>query len=280
MDDEKIKNIEVETFASDLAGIVGENQDGVVKKIIEEQEEKEKEKTSPEQKRNTFFLAGSVVLFIFAFATVFLVFLLKEDIFITEIKPQYSSIIFTDQVSFQDITGLKKEEIFQVVSNKVNGTLVKKGGLEAIYLKENETILGLRRFLALVEANLDTSKIDFVNDNFLLGVANEEEKDFFILLKMRSMVDIFATMRSWENKMFLDLHSFFNFVINSENQYLLEKNFEDGVVKNKNARILRNNEGEIVMMYIFAENDSLVITNSEQAAAEIMLRLASSQIKK
>jgi hypothetical protein len=34
------------------------------------------------------------------------------------------------------------------------------------------------------------------------------------------------------------------------------------------------------MMYIFADDDSVIITNTEDAAKEIMLRLAASRVKK
>ena len=58
------------------------------------------------------------------------------------------------------------------------------------------------------------------------------------------------------------------------------KDFEDGIVQNQNARILYDAEKKIVMMYIFADENSVIITGTESAAREIMLRLASSRVKK
>ena len=80
--------------------------------------------------------------------------------------------------------------------------------------------------------------------------------------------------------MFYDLHGYFGIELNTDTNYLLEKNFEDGIIQNRNARILRDNNGKIVMMYIYAENSSLIITDSETAATEIILRLASAQVQK
>ena len=93
--------------------------------------------------------------------------------------------------------------------------------------------------------------------------------------------------------MFSDLHGFFGVDISPETSYLLTKNFEDGIVGNKNARILyrTSEEGEgsapsslptankIVMMYVFADDTSVVIANTDKAAREIMLRLAGSDTK-
>jgi len=80
--------------------------------------------------------------------------------------------------------------------------------------------------------------------------------------------------------MFYDLHGFFGIGITSETNYLLTKNFEDGIVENKNARILYDNEGKIILMYVFADDTSVVITDTQETVHEIMLRLASGQIKK
>jgi hypothetical protein len=273
---------EVETYASDMAGVIGDNQDGIVRKIIEEQEkeEKEKEKVSPERKKNQIFLAVGLVFLILAFIAVFLVFLLRKEILMVEVKPQYVPIIFTDQTKFQEVSGLKKEVLAQLISEEAKSTEVKSGGVEGIYLTENEKVLGWRRFLTLSEAGLDQGKLTFVDDNFLLGVVNENTKDFFILIKMRSVADIFDVLLAWEPKMFSDLHGFFGINLNADTKYLLEKNFEDGIIQNKNARILRDNNGEIVLMYVWAEDDSLIITNSEKAAGELIARLAASRIKK
>ena len=80
--------------------------------------------------------------------------------------------------------------------------------------------------------------------------------------------------------MFYDLHSFFGVPINAGTNYLLTKNFEDGVVENKSARILYDKNGEVVLMYVFADDTSLVITNKTGPVQEVIFRLSSSQLKK
>ncbi|MDO8659322.1 MAG: hypothetical protein Q7K54_01850, partial [Candidatus Parcubacteria bacterium] len=119
-----------------------------------------------------------------------------------------------------------------------------------------------------------------IGDNFLTGVVNGATKTFFILMKVNSMSDVFNPLRIWENKMFTDLHGFFSVDISPETKYLLTKEFTDGIVQNKNARILYDTNNNIVMMYIMADDNSVIITNNENTAREVMLRLASAQIKK
>lgn len=294
--DEKIKHASVETYAEDMAKVIENDKGGLIKKIIhqEEEHEIEKQSLSPELKRNQFFMSMSVLL-IFTTLIMLFSFLLKKDINTVDVKEQFTPIVFNDKSDFIEVSGFKKEKIAQVVRSAVDTTMVKVGGIEGIYLTENKKVVGLKRFFTLIKGNYLSANIGgnngFVNDNFLMGVVNNEGKlapstgkDFFILLKVRSITDVFNSMRAWENKMFLDLHGFFGIDISPETKHLLTKNFENGIVENKNARILydkdENTNNKIVMMYIFANDTSVIITNTQNATREIILRLASSQIQK
>ncbi len=286
--DKKIEHKIVQTYAEDMAKVIENDTGGLIKKIIhgEEEHEKEKENLSPESKKNKFFMFISLVFILLALIALF--FFFKRDIATVEIEKQFTPIIFNDKNTFFEIMGFKKDEINQTILNEINATEVKNGGVEGIYLMENKQIIGLRRFLTLIKSNfIPGDNTLFVDDNFLIGVVNNETEsarsvggDFFILIKARSTADIFDNLRAWENKMFSDLHGFFGIDISSETKYLLIKNFENSIVENKNARILYDKDGKIVIMYIFANDTSIIITNTQSAAREIMLRLASSQIKK
>ena len=80
--------------------------------------------------------------------------------------------------------------------------------------------------------------------------------------------------------MFFDLHGFFRAGVGSDTSYLLTKNFEDGFVLNKNARILYDNTGAVALMYIFADEKSVVVTASLAAAKEALLRLSAGAVRK
>jgi len=77
--------------------------------------------------------------------------------------------------------------------------------------------------------------------------------------------------------MFFDLSGFVGVDINVDTTYLLTKDFEDGIIGNKNARILYDMNSQPVLMYIFANDTSVLITSSEQAADEVILRLTKDQ---
>lgn len=289
-EENKPKDVTVETFMGDMAKVIeGTNENGIIKKVIAENEKHkiERERTSPEVRINKIFLGVSIFLIMASLVAISLVFFLKEKASTVTVKTPYVSIILLDKTEFKEISEFRKEEIIQTILNEINTAEFKIGGIEGVYLTIGKKVVGFREFLNLMEANLDQKKIEFLNDNFLIGATNKEtafglepERNLFVLLKMRSIPDIFDPMRLWENKMFFDLHGLFGLEVNADTKYLLTKDFEDGIIQNKNARVLTDKDGKIVMMYVFAEEDSLIITNTEIAVKEVMLRLTSSDVRK
>jgi hypothetical protein len=280
--DNKLKSKIMETYTEDMVKAIENEEGGLIKKIIHEEEEHEAEKInlSPKSKKNRTFMFVSITLLVSALVILIFLVIFKKKASIVPVVPQFTSLIFTDQTDFTPVDGLTKDKITETVLNQISNTKVKSGGIDGIYLTENKKVIGFSRLVSFLEGNLNQSQLGFINDNFLLGTLNDGSKDFFALLKISSFADIFPVMRAWENKMLYDLHGFLGVNISSDTNYLFTKNFEDGIVANKNARILKNKDGRIVLMYVFVNDSSVIITNSESATNEVILRLTSSQIKK
>lgn len=279
--DQNNKNKIVQTYVDDMTDAIEHSQGGVIKNMIHEQEASEilKKELSPESKKNKFFMLISFVL-VFCATLLLSFFYFRTHNNTVEPEKQFQQLIFNDASTFTEVKDLTKDQIAQTVLNKVNNTKVKSGGVEGIYLTENQNIIGLRKFIDYIKGNFVAGDLVFVGDNFLMGVVNGETKNFFILIKVRSTADVFDAFQAWENKMFSDLQGFFDIAISPETKYLLTKEFQDGIIQNKNARILYDGDNEIVLMYIFADDNSVVVADNENAVREVMLRLASSQIKK
>lgn len=285
-----IKNKLVQTYAEDMAKVIQDDREGLIKKIIhgEQEHEMEKKNISPTSRKNRFLLIMGLLFLSVSLGTLAFFFSEKENNTVP-VGEQFIPIIFNDRSTFLEISGFNKERISQTMVNAVNTTTVKSGEVDGIYLTENKKIVGLRRFIDLIKGSfVPNSNPLLVRDNFLLGVVNSQNKetptasskDLFLIIKVRSTADIFDSLRAWEAKMFSDLHGLFGFDITSGTKYLLTAPFQNSIVGNKNARILYDKDNNIIMMYVLADDDSVVITNTENAAYEIMLRLASSKIKK
>lgn len=280
--DKEIKHEVAQTYAEDMARVLEDDKVGLIKKMIHGEEEKEAQKnaSSPEARRNKFFMWASLFLICATIGMISLFAFKKTTVPVSPVEQQSNPIIFTDQSKFIEVAGFTREQIIQSIINEANATTVKDGGVEAIYLTENKTTIGLRRFITLIKSSFMPGDKALVSDDFLMGVVNGDTKDFFILLKVRSNLDIFNALRTWENKIFTDLGEFFGMPITPATQYLTTADFTDQIIANKNARILYDTDNKIVFMYVFADDNSVIITNTANAANEIMLRLASSQVKK
>lgn len=278
----KIKNKGIKTYAGDMAKTIDGNEGRYIRKIIEEQEEhkSEREELSPESKKNKYFMYIGISLLACALGTLIFFAFFRERILTVPVAPQFIPMIYLDSTDFKEVGGLNKDQISQSIVNQASALDVKSGGVLGIYFTIDNEVIGFRKFLTLIFAKVDPKSIAFIGDDFLAGVVNKESKNFFMLFKIRSPVDVFTGLHSWEDKMFNDLYGFFGATLNSETEYLLTKSFEDGIIQNKNARILRDNSGNIVMMYVFVNDTSFAITNSELAVRELILRLSSSTIKK
>lgn len=274
-----------QTYADDMAKVIQDGSEaGIIKKIIHENEQYEIEKRlqSPETKTNKLFGLLGLVFLLIASTILFYFFPRKAPPEVIPVVNEFESIIFHDESVSIEVVGLQEEEIVVAIRDIVSNTGVKVGGVSGIYLTENGSPVGLRRFIALTKSSFvpdHGSEANLVSDKFLLGVVNGETKDLFILIKMRFLTDIFDSLRAWEEKMFAELHELFGAELTPEKKYLSTKPFQDVIIENKNARTLYDNEGAGVLTYVFADDSSVIISNSESAIREIMTRLASSKVK-
>jgi hypothetical protein len=281
MDKDEIKHGTVETYAGDMAKVLEDDKAGLIKKIIHEQEESEEARKnySPDSRRNKIYMFLSFFFIIFALVTLFVI-LTKGDLNTTQVETTFTPLIFSDKSTSVEVAGLGKDEIGNEIRSALNNSTVKQGGVEGIYLTEQGSILGLRKFISALNLSFAPGGENLVHENFLLGIVNNNKKDFFVLIKVRELADIFPSLRAWEGNMFSQVHQLFGVKVDETNRELLTKPFEDGVVENKNARVLRDSEGNIVLMYVFIDNNSVVISDSNLATREVMLRLLQSGTKR
>jgi hypothetical protein len=276
----KIKEDMVETFAGDVAGAIEESHGGLVKQLIKEEETRDAEKIAelPEYKLNNIFMIGSLLLFILAGGIIFY-FIPAKTAPAPVVLNMPPLMIFTDQNTDVDLSDLNANEVLQKINDASRDSLVKRGGIEGFNLKKSGQLVGLRKFVEITESNFVPGSLDFVADNLLVGTMNIDDTRHgtFMIIKARSMQDIFGPMRLWESKIFADLHDMFGVNLNADTSYLSSKEFDDEIIENKNARVLHDKDGKIVLIYIFADDTHVVITDDNDLIHEVITRLAGSR---
>ncbi|MEK7569335.1 MAG: hypothetical protein AAB500_00365 [Patescibacteria group bacterium] len=274
----------IKTFTTDLSAAIEESHGTLVKKIIEEEEARESEPKHLKGKGNRIYgFFGS--LFLILGVSIIFYFVSNShvppprDIVPSQGTQWLLSVNGETQVS---ISGLSKDEIVAAILAEEEKLNVRPGWILAIKPATDGVPVGLRHFVALAALNLPLDNIENVSDEFLLGVFGEKEggKSLFFLLQAREFQDIFPGMRVWEKKMFSDIYRYFRIPVSLEFESLQGKNFEDGLVENKNARLLYAPDGRPVMFYLFADERSVLLGSSPAAAREVVLRLTGSGIRK
>ncbi len=267
----------VETYAEDMAKVIGDDQAGLIKKIIQQEEMnlEMKNTMSPESVQNKLYMTLSFVFL--ALSLVILgFFLLKKEASVVVPKIQFTPIISVDNASFVDIDGLSKDQVIDKILSTIKNSFIKTGDLEGIYLSLAKEPVGIRKFSAVLGSSLDLSNDSIVSDNFLLGFTNDTTHNPFILLQVKSFQDVFPLMQSWEDKMYIDINKLFT---PSQDIDLFAKDFEDGLVENKNARILYDKNGGVVLMYVYLDDNYVLITNSKDTVRNVLDRVFSSKIR-
>ncbi|MES2416339.1 MAG: hypothetical protein V4504_01430 [Patescibacteria group bacterium] len=276
------KSAVVKTYAEDMADAIDHVEGGMIRQIIQEQEDgqKREENVSPESTKNKTLMLISAILIVSAFVSLFLVITFKEKAQTVEPVKQTKNIIFVEQNKFLEVAGLSKTQIIETIKNEVSNSQLKIGGIEAIYLTENKNVVTFKRFMELIQSNVPAEVTEYTNDNFMIGIYNNEDKSLFILLNIKSFADIFPGMKAWENKIWSDLHDLFDMELNADTKYLLTKSFEDNIIENKNSRALYDNEKNKILEYVFVDETSVVIISNDDAVHEVMSRLYSAQLAK
>ncbi len=276
----KIKS--VETYTDDMVKVLESDKGSTIKKIIQEEEERERQKKnlSPESLRNRIFMIAGMVLLVLALGAMVFATFLGEKAGIVPLQAPFGTAIFVDKNSFNETKDLSAKDTSSLLNAKISEADVKAGGIEGIFLTNNGRNISFGNLNSILKWGFPSSGVSSITD-FLIGVYNGTSgKDPLVLLKVSSLDDIFGSMRAWEGTMLSDLSGMFGINITAENKYLLTENFQDGIIENKNARVLYDNNGNIVLMYVFADDNSVIITNGISAVDEVLSRLSGAKVAK
>ncbi len=114
-----------------------------------------------------------------------------------------------------------------------------------------------------------------LGDEYMIGsVVKAGVGSPFIILNPTSFDYAYSGMLQWEKKIVDDLFLMFDINVSGENSYLLSKLFQDSILKNQDARVLYDNQGQVTLLYLFVNNDDLIIiAKDEGVVLEILNRL-------
>lgn len=287
----------LETYSSDMADAVRENEMSVIKIAMAEKERREQEGrivVPGESSTTKFFLIFfGIILVLGSIGGLYYFTQIKSKVVaplvvVKEIKTiipydEKSAMNITDKTNISGITNIIDSEKIKIGKSK---------SIRAILLTEtinnSQELLPLKDILSLSDTNIPASISRSLSGEYMIGVFtpvikvetiandtsssdNTTRPSLFLILKTSNYNITYVGMLDWEKTMKDDLKNLFS---DSQSAGLgIDNSFRDIIISNKDARVLYNAHGEGVLYYLFTDKNTLIITDNMDTVKELITRL-------
>lgn len=119
-------------------------------------------------------------------------------------------------------------------------------------------------FFTTIHATLDEVAIRTLDDTIMLGSVTTLVNEPYLILRTNDFDTLFSAFLLWEQTMQADLSPLFGVALSSQ------ATFSDSVWNNRSTRILTGAEGQTVLLYSFVNQNTVVITQSEEALSILL----------
>ena len=139
-------------------------------------------------------------------------------------------------------------------------------------------ILSTEEFFSLSGASMPVQLTHSLGSMSMFGVHiwNGNKGFFVFTVDDGSFDNAFSNMLVWESDMARDILPLFGV---TSDIYTLNAKWTDMVIKNRDVRVLKNESGDIVLLYTFYDRKTLIITTSADTMGEIISRVIQAKRK-
>ena len=272
---------QIRTYQGDIAGALGEQKESLVS--IQQTEVARKRasglpmEAEPSGRKKTILLVlGALLLIVLGSFGGWYTY--RE--FVRKTTPPATSVLESRLIQSSEETALdislstSRLDLIKTVREKTDAPMA-KGGVRHIVLRENSllesALVSTQLFVKTLETGAPSSLVRALDRIFMFGTIGGDIQSNFLIIKIVSFENVFAGMLAWEEEMARDIGPLF---ATAEKLKNLESAsiFTDITTKNKDARALLLN-GEIVILYSFFDNRTLIITDNVETLHTIIARL-------
>ena len=185
------------------------------------------------------------------------------------------SIIFTEEAvlidtnSIADAPGLHKR-----IAQEISAPPIKNGRVVSLNFTvgtgADTRILTAQEFFAVMAPTMPSNLLRSLDESFLFGIYFHEKNEPFIILEPDSYENAFAGMLKWEASLAQEILPLFN--RKSELSNTRNLNWADKVIRNIDARVEKDANGTVTLVYSFINRNTLVIASSEVGFLEALTR--------
>lgn len=263
----------IHTLSSDLARALYQKKGTVVKLAIAEEEKRRmlEEGSAPYSKQNVFFIVASVALVI-AGIGLLAFFFIKANPKGVEVQSEATlpTFVFTDGNITVPLQGKTADEARQAIGGAFTALELSET-VVGIYPMNGAALLSLSLFVDGITAPIPTEVATHFIQTFMLGGYRTSDTVVpFLILKTVSEQDARNAMMIWEPTLY---ETFAKITSTAIDQSLIAEPFGNAIIRNKDARVLRDANGEIVLLYTFIDKQTLLIATKPDTVAMAIERL-------
>lgn len=297
MEDKNKKTIDqnlrtIHTYEQDMADAVRTDEVSVIKIALAEKNKKDRAEVYKELQGTTtskvFYVIGAIVLITLGSLGAYFVFKEKEknNAPIPKVESTIKSFISYDYNTMLDVTDtVSVFEISRLLKIEMDKNIAPGTVNNIVFYKKQDTgdhFLNFKEFLSLVDTNLPEKLLRSLNDDYTLGTYRPktesktlpgkfERPHLFILFSSNDYSLSYSGMLDYERTMLSDMYTVFDLKIGDKN--LFEKQFEDVIIDNKDARVLYDENENPLLYYMFVDRDKFIITDNVDTLKEVIVRL-------
>ncbi len=271
------------TYSTDLAKAVRKDEMAVIKVALEQELlRKEEESTnSPASSRNKTYITLGILIILLTLGGVAGTYYIKKnrtpDVVITETK--IPTLINAEGTTSIEVGGLADSKIIEITKSTIANVAGQENQITNIYFTDSRSgakkIIPTNEFLAGMKSAIPQALIQTLSANFMLGLFTKDNLHHpFLILKTNDFQTAFANMYDWEKNLFSDFFLPFSLPSNADN---FTTKWTDLLVENKDTRVLKQDDGTIILLYGFADDKTLIITDGQESFKEVITRVQSTR---
>lgn len=285
------------TLRSDVEDTVKERKTSIVSVVAAEENRRASGittqslvETPPQKKgRTVFFVTSALALLVLGGGLLVFTFMPKEVPIEGQPQLPASTLIFADEITELKLGEFNRTEVMSGLVALRENTALSLGLIREIYPTKiaSTTNLSWRMEIApllqLIAPHASDEFLRTLNPNYVLGIHVFDGNQAFLILTTSAYEQTFAGMVAWEVNMRADLLPLFDrrprprtpteLLSTSTLPSVINTGFVDMVIENQDARVLKDADGNIVLLWTFINQNTLVITSNERTLAELVSRI-------
>jgi len=284
----------IRTYKSDIESTIGANHLSSINIAIAENEKMHSQlKAAPVEEapagdysRNKIIIFASVILIVLGIIGVSLVFLSRsQNPNTTTPVQELPALITTEYKDELNVNSIATGKFTSALSSKLNDIQIPVNNFYNPYITIGTStarrLITSSEFVSLLGLKMPDLIARTILPDFMVGMYFWSGQNMpFIILKTSYFENAYAGMLAWENNLEKDFQVLFRLPGYEMAGNILaaltpttSKKFEDTVIVNKDVRLLRDANKNIVLLYGIINKDTIVITVSDNAFKGIVDRL-------